>query len=167
MMQADGQRRSNVTKLKGQVRTVLTREAVFDYVADFANQADWDPNTQSATRIDEGPVGVGARYRLMVKVGPRMSPMEYRIVEFERPSRVLLVGEGSGVSARDEIVFSDTTEYGRRLRTSTAGTLGLMQPLLGGPSPGSDATPLRGCVSARWAGVAQPPGGQPGTLRSP
>ena len=60
--------------------------------------------------------------------------MEYRITEFEPPSRVVLVGEGSGVWSRDEISFTETGEgtrvdYVAEIRLS--GLLGLVQPLLG------------------------------------
>jgi hypothetical protein len=60
--------------------------------------------------------------------------MEYRITEFEPPSRVVLVGEGSGVWSRDEIIFTETgdgtrVDYVAEIRLS--GILGLFQPLLG------------------------------------
>ena len=52
-----------------------------------------------------GPVGLGARYRLGVRMRGRVAPMEYRITTYEPPSRVVLTGEGSNVSAVDEIRF--------------------------------------------------------------
>jgi hypothetical protein len=60
--------------------------------------------------------------------------MEYRITEFEPPSRVVLVGEGSGVWSRDEVTFTETGEgtrvdYVAEIRLS--GLLGLLQPVLG------------------------------------
>ena len=50
-----------------QVKRVFTVEAlqsvVVDYLADFGNAEEWDPGTVSCTRLDSGPVQVGARWR--------------------------------------------------------------------------------------------------------
>ena len=46
--------------------------------------------------LDDGPVGLGARFALDVRMGGRIAPMEYRIRDFERPDRVVLVGDGVG-----------------------------------------------------------------------
>jgi carbon monoxide dehydrogenase subunit G len=123
-----------MTRLSEQVTSPVDRESAFAYVADFARQAEWDPNTASSRRIDAGPLGVGARFALEVRIGPRRAPMEYRITEFEPPSRVVLVGEGSGVWSRDEITFTETgdgtrVDYVAEIRLS--GILGLLQPLFG------------------------------------
>ncbi len=121
-------------RLQGQIRTPLARDAAFDYVADFANSMHWDPGVVTSERIDEGPVGVGARYRLGVHLGRRVAPMEYRISAFDRPRRVVLIGTGSGVSAVDEIRF-EPTGTGTRIDYSAdirlGGVLRLAQPFLG------------------------------------
>ena len=74
-----------MTTLKEQVQTPLSRDAAFAYVADFARQAEWDPNTLSSRRIDDGELGVGARFALEVRMGRRTSVMEYRITEYAPP----------------------------------------------------------------------------------
>ena len=123
-----------MTKLNQQIETPLAPEAVFAYVADFANAMHWDPGVAASARIDDGPVGVGSRYRLDVHLGRRVAPMEYRISTFEPPHRVVLVGEGSGVSAVDEIRF-EPAGTGTRIDYSAdirlGGALRLVQPLLG------------------------------------
>ena len=68
-----------MTRLHERIQTPLTLEETFAYVADFANSQEWDPGVASAERLDDGPVGVGARYRLGVRLGRRVAPMEYRI----------------------------------------------------------------------------------------
>jgi carbon monoxide dehydrogenase subunit G len=123
-----------VTRLNGQIQTPLGPDAAFTYVADFANSMHWDPGVATSERINDGPVGVGARYRLGVRLGGRVAPMEYRISAFEPPHRVVLVGEGSGVSAVDEIRFSPAgagtrIDYGADIRLG--GALRLVQPFLG------------------------------------
>ncbi len=96
-----------MTKLIETLETSLSREQAFAYVADWSRQAEWDPNTVSSKRIGEGRPEVGARYALEVKMGPRSVPMEYRITELDAPSRLVLVGEGSGVWSEDVITFAD------------------------------------------------------------
>ena len=123
-----------MTKLTEHVTTPLDRDAAFAYVADFAKQAEWDPNTVSAKRVDSGELGVGARFALEVKLGRRVAPMEYRITQYEVPARVVLVGEGSGVWTEDEITFTETPEGTRVDYTAEiklSGFMGLLQPLLG------------------------------------
>jgi carbon monoxide dehydrogenase subunit G len=124
-----------VTRLNERIDTTLPIEAAFDYVADFANSEEWDPGVESAERLDDGPVGVGSRYRLGVHLGRRVAPMEYRITEFDRPRRVVLVGEGSGVSAVDDIRFAPAASGTRIDYTADirlGGLLRLAQPFLGG-----------------------------------
>jgi hypothetical protein len=123
-----------MTTLREHVTTPLERAAAFAYVADFSRQSEWDPNTVSSRRIDDGPLGVGARFALEVRVGSRTTPMEYRITEYSVPEKVVLVGEGGGVWSQDIITFEDVPEgtrvgYVAEIRLS--GLLGLIQPLLG------------------------------------
>ena len=123
-----------MTRLQRSIETPLSREAAFTYVADWSRQAEWDPNTVSSQQIGEGPPMVGARYSLEVKMGPRAVPMEYRITELDSPSRVVLVGEGSGIWTEDTITF-DTAGSGTRVEYQAeiklSGWLGIVQPLLG------------------------------------
>jgi hypothetical protein len=123
-----------VTRLAEHLITTLDRETAFRYVADFSRQAEWDPNTVSARRIDAGDLGVGARFALQVKVGRKAVPMEYRITEYEAPTRVVLVGEGGGVWSQDVITFTevpDGTRVDYVAEIKLGGLLGLAQPLLG------------------------------------
>lgn len=123
-----------MTRITEQIETPSAPEAAFAFIADFANAMQWDPGTVTSERIDDGPVGVGARYRLGVRLGGRVAPMEYRISAFEPPHRVVLVGEGSGVSAVDEIRFEPTgtgTRIDYTADIQLGGVLRLIQPFLG------------------------------------
>ena len=124
-----------MTRLTEQIQTSLPIDDVFAFVADFANSMYWDPGVATSERIDAGPVGLGARYRLGVRMRGRVAPMEYRITTFEAPRRVVLTGEGSGVSAIDEIRFEPAgtgtrIDYTADIRLG--GLMRLAQPLLGG-----------------------------------
>jgi carbon monoxide dehydrogenase subunit G len=124
-----------MTRLTEQIQTSLPIDDVFAFVADFANSMYWDPGVATSERIDAGPVGLGARYRLGVKMRGRVTPMEYRITTFDAPLRVVLTGEGSGVSAVDEIRFEPAgtgtrIDYTADIRLG--GLMRLAQPFLGG-----------------------------------
>lgn len=123
-----------MTRIHERIHADLPIESAFDYVADFAHADQWDPNTTAAERLDEGPVGVGARYRVDVRMGSRTTPMTYRVTEFDRPRRVVLVGQGEGVSSVDDIRFErsgggTTVQYAADIRLG--GILRLLQPFLG------------------------------------
>lgn len=126
-----------LTKLHEQIETALPIEEAFAFIADFANSSRWDPGVATSERIDAGPVGLGARYQLGVRMRGKVAPMEYRITTYEAPTRVVLTGEGSGVSAVDEIRFAprpDGTgtaiDYTADIRLG--GWMRLVQPFVGG-----------------------------------
>ena len=123
-----------MTRLHERIETPLPIDETFDFIADFANAMHWDPGVATSERIDAGPVGLGARYRLGVRMRGRVVPMEYRITAFEPPHRVVLTGTGSGIDAVDEITFATVAggtsiDYTADIRLQ--GALGLIQPLLG------------------------------------
>lgn len=123
-----------MTLLKTTIETALPLEAAFDYIAAWESQAEWDPNTVSSARIGNGAPEVGARYALEVKMGPSTKSMEYRITELERPSRLVLVGEGSGIWTEDILTFTETgngTRIDYQAEIKLHGWLGWIQPLLG------------------------------------
>jgi carbon monoxide dehydrogenase subunit G len=90
---------------------------VFDYVADFSTNAEWDPGTISADRAGEGPIGLGAEFRLVVSFLGRTSQITYRIVEYERPHVVTFRGENAAVVSLDRITV-DQWNGGSRLTYS-------------------------------------------------
>lgn len=110
-------RGETVTRLHETFETPLSTDEAFAFVADFANAQHWDPGVATSERIDAGPVGVGARYRLGVRMRGKVAPMEYRITTYEAPRRVVLEGTGSNITAVDEIRFAP-------LATGAAGTTG-------------------------------------------
>jgi carbon monoxide dehydrogenase subunit G len=118
-----------MTVLREQIETTLPPDDTFTFVADFANSAQWDPGVASSTRLDAGPVGVGARYRLGVRIAGRVAPMDYRVVAFEPGRRVVLEGSGRGVRATDDIRFTDTAHGTRIDYLADIRLVGLLRPL--------------------------------------
>jgi carbon monoxide dehydrogenase subunit G len=121
--------------LREQIETPLGIDDAFAFVADFANAARWDPGVATSERVGEGPVQVGARYRLGVRMGGRVASMEYVITRLDRPRRVVLAGEGSGVSAIDDISF-EATDAGTTIHYTAdirlRGVMRLLTPFAGG-----------------------------------
>jgi carbon monoxide dehydrogenase subunit G len=124
-----------MARLHEQLETDLDRSAAFAFVADFANASRWDPGVAWSERADGGDeLAVGARYRLGVRVAGRIAPMEYRVVELVPDRRVVLEGEGSGVSAVDEISFQSTergTLVDYRADIRLRGWLRVVEPFAG------------------------------------
>jgi len=83
----------------------LPLEEAFDYLADFSTTAEWDPGVAEAKRLTPGAVRLGSRFRVVVSFLGRRIPLEYRIAEFERPSRLVLVGGDASLRSIDEITF--------------------------------------------------------------
>ena len=117
------------------IHTNLSPENAFAFIADFVNNPAWDPGTATAERINPGPVAVGARYRLGINMRGKVVPMEYTITTHDAPRRVVLEGEGSGVTATDEISFSPDgngtrIEYVAEIHLQ--GLMRLVEPFVGG-----------------------------------
>jgi len=106
-------------RLHETIETSLPIDEAFAFVADFANNATWDPNSATSVRIGDdaaagGPVGVGTRYALSVRQGSTFVPMEYRVTVWEPGRRVVLEGVSASVRATDDIRF-DATPTGTRV----------------------------------------------------
>lgn len=122
--------------LTERIETRLPIDETFAFIADFANAAAWDPGTATSSRVGAGPVGVGARYELGVRMGGSVKPMTYVITHFDAPNRVVLKGDGSGVDARDDIRFEATPRGGTSITYTAdirmAGIRRLIEPFIGG-----------------------------------
>ncbi len=77
-------------------------DAVTAYLADFSHAEQWDPGTQSCTRIGAGPVEVGATWHNVSKVLGRETELEYRLEGLE-PGHIVLVGRNKTATSTDDI----------------------------------------------------------------
>jgi hypothetical protein len=93
------------TRLRETTTTQTPLEDAFAYTADFANIEDWDPGVAASAQVGNEPIGVGTAFDVLVAYGSRRIPMVYTITEYDRPHRVVLVGEGSTLTAVDTIEF--------------------------------------------------------------
>lgn len=95
----------DTVRLSEQRRVTRDQRSCFDYAADFSNIEDWDPGVASSAKIGAGPVGVGTKYKVDAVFGKRTLPMIYEVTEYDAPDRVVLMGSGETIDARDVIEF--------------------------------------------------------------
>ena len=108
-------------------------EEAFDYLADFSRTAEWDPSVVEGRRLTPGEVRLGSRFQVSVSVLGSRIPLEYRITEFERPSRLVLNGGDGSLRSIDEITFVSRpggTRVTYEARLELTGIRRLADPLL-------------------------------------
>jgi len=76
---------------------------VFAYLARFSNAVGWDPGVVAAEDRSAGPPARGSAYRLVVRFLGLPVPLDYRIVEIDPPTRVVLQAENTVVRSTDVI----------------------------------------------------------------
>ncbi|MGK2932518.1 MAG: SRPBCC family protein [Solirubrobacterales bacterium] len=87
------------------VHSSLSQEAAFDYLADFTNAAEWDPNTVSSDLITGDPMAVGAKYKVVTKFAGREMELIYETIEIDRPRLVRLTSGNSTTDITDTMTF--------------------------------------------------------------
>ena len=75
------------------VETPRPRREVFTYLSDFSSTQEWDPGVHEADRLDHGPVGTGARFRVVADFLGRRAELTYEVVEHRPDELVTLRGE--------------------------------------------------------------------------
>jgi carbon monoxide dehydrogenase subunit G len=71
---------------ENRVRIERPREEVFDFVSNFENVPKWNYFVESVRKVDQIPIGKGARFHQIRKTDQQ----HFEIVEFERPSKVVV-----------------------------------------------------------------------------
>ena len=84
-------------------------EDAFEYLATFSNAAEWDPGVAAGQALQAGPPRVGAVYRLDIPVAGLTSTFDYRVVELDRPHRVVLRAEHPLARSVDTITVDTGT----------------------------------------------------------
>ena len=113
------------------VPTPLT--TTFAYLSRFSSAEEWDPGVIQAQMITPEPVGLGSRFRLVAVFLGAKVPLEYEIIEYDPPRRVVLTAENRSVRSTDTISFDSTTSGGTEVRYEAVllpkGTARLADPL--------------------------------------
>jgi carbon monoxide dehydrogenase subunit G len=108
------------------------RRRAFDYLADFANVADWDPSIPRARCVSGEALEKGARFEVEVEALGRTSSFPYETIEIDAPNRVVLRAETGSMVSIDTLTFVDTgagSEVTYDADITLKGPLKLIDPL--------------------------------------
>jgi uncharacterized protein YndB with AHSA1/START domain len=108
-------------------------EEAFDYLADFTNATEWDPNTSTSECVEGVPGTVGSRYRVVTEFGGREMELTYETVEVDRPRRVVLRSGNSSTEIVDTMTFEPTasgTDVKYDANVTPKGLVKLIDPIL-------------------------------------
>lgn len=92
------------------VHSARSLDDVFAFLSDFSTTAQWDPGVVTAERLGDQPIGEGSEFRLLARFLGRETPLTYRIIEYDPPHAVTLLGENSSVVSRDRITLESSGE---------------------------------------------------------
>ena len=92
------------------VKSRRSPEETFDYLAAFSNAQEWDPGVATGEALQEGPARLGAGYRLGIPLGPRTASFDYRVLEIDRPRRVVLRADHRLVRSTDTITVEPAAD---------------------------------------------------------
>src|SRR5436190_11985815 len=107
-------------------------EAVFDLMADAANEPVWNPDALDVKRVDDGPLGPGAEWAGRYK---GMGTMNVRIDEYERTKRLKFTTTGIRMDMQWTFEYSPAgesrTHVDAHAEIQPKGPMRLMGPLMG------------------------------------
>lgn len=86
--------------------TSKTPAEVFGFLADMRNAPTWDPSITSVVRVDEGAIRSGSAFRVTLGFLGRPLVLEYVVVNFEAPHRVVLRAESQLFISQDVIAVA-------------------------------------------------------------
>jgi hypothetical protein len=96
----------------------VTPDVAFAYLADLTNSAGWDPSIAAATRVDDGPIGVGATFLVVIAAFGKRIELATTIERHEAPTSLAFVGTHKNAVRRDTITF-EPGAGGARVTTAT------------------------------------------------
>ena len=82
-----------------------TPDVVVDYLADFTHAEEWDPGTESCTRLDSGPIQVGSRFHNESRIAGVSTELVYELVTLDA-DKVVLRGENDSATSTDTITVT-------------------------------------------------------------
>jgi hypothetical protein len=106
-------------------------EAVFDYCSDPSHEPEWNIKMTGVEQLTDGPIGVGARWRMAFASAPSVLS---ECARFERPRVWELVGRSKVMTSgwRGRVLPSGNgARLLLRMELQLHGPLGLATPLLG------------------------------------
>jgi carbon monoxide dehydrogenase subunit G len=75
---------------------------VIDYLKDFSNAEQWDPGTESCTRVGSGPIVPGATWHNVSKIAGVSTELTYTLEKLTTDT-IVLVGKNDAATSTDTI----------------------------------------------------------------
>ncbi len=91
-----------MARYTGTIETDHGVDTVWSYLADLRSLREWDPSVEHVELTGGEPRTESARYRLEVRFRGKTVSLPYRVIEVERPHRVVFAAETDSVTVRDE-----------------------------------------------------------------
>ena len=90
-----------MARFRATIPSTLSQEEAFAYLAAFEHAAEWDPTVREASRVNEGELRLGSRFRVVSTVADLDVALVYEITRLEPPRLVVLEASDASISARD------------------------------------------------------------------
>lgn len=122
-----------MARYQASVETRRSVDEVFSYLSDFSNTSQWDPGIDRAGQQTPGEIGLGTEFRVVSKTMGQEVPFTYRVVEYDAPRSIRLIGESSKIVSSDRMTFEplgDGTRVTYEADLSLKGIFKLAEPLL-------------------------------------
>jgi uncharacterized protein YndB with AHSA1/START domain len=106
-------------------------EELFDLMADPETEVQWNPDAIEVHRVDEGPIGPGARWHGRYK---GMGTMNITLDEYERPERLVFSITGNRMDMHWTFAYAPdgtATQLSATAELTPKGAMRLFAPLLG------------------------------------
>jgi uncharacterized protein YndB with AHSA1/START domain len=106
---------------------------VFAFVQDERNIPRWDPDLLKATKVSDGPIGVGTKFHLQIKPFLGQTEGHGEVVAYEPQRRIELQFAMGALSPHVSHLFEPTasgTRFTRRVEMRPGGFFRLLSPLL-------------------------------------
>ena len=118
--------------IEHEFQTTVARspEEVFDFLVDFRNEPQWEPNCQKVEKTSDGPIGQGTTFRAQMK---GLGQVESEIVDFERPARFATKDKARRMDGESKFRMEARdggTQVSGKLRMRPQGPMRLLEPLM-------------------------------------
>jgi len=97
-----------MTVLHETIRVDRPAREVFAYVANFSTCEQWDSTAIEATRLNDGPLGVGSRFKVVCSAPVGTLSLDYEIVDYVPDVKVVLLGRSRFFTVQDTITITPT-----------------------------------------------------------
>lgn len=136
-------------------RIPATPSAVFDYLSNLDNLAEWQSGIVSAERVDSGPMRIGSSAHVTRELMGQRLAVPLTVTDYAPPSRLGIGSEVSGVKAAAmlDLVEADdgaSTDLAFAMEIRGSGLTSFMEPMIASAARGDIETSLQR-LQARFA----------------